>query len=143
MPSPICSSFSKQSTLREPHDGASSRLSWPGAATAMAAGTRGERGGEGTGGDALRSGCGDMGCNPGLFWIIWARRASTFFCCTPSFVFQKKKVYLKKIVFQNKASNEIKKIVQLEGNFLHPDKHSCCSYERCANTTRNLEVKQA
>jgi hypothetical protein len=43
VPSPICSSFSKQSTLREPHDGASSRLSWPGAATAMAAGTRGRQ----------------------------------------------------------------------------------------------------
>lgn len=42
VPSPICSSFSKQSTLREPHEGDSSRLSWPGAATAMAAGT--ERG---------------------------------------------------------------------------------------------------
>jgi hypothetical protein len=41
VPSPICSSFSKQSTLREPHDGASSRLSWPGTATAMGAGTRG------------------------------------------------------------------------------------------------------
>jgi hypothetical protein len=38
VPSPICSSFSKQSTPREPQDGYSSRLSCPGAATAMASG---------------------------------------------------------------------------------------------------------
>lgn len=38
VPSPICSSFSKQSTLREPHDGDSSTLSCPGAGAAMASG---------------------------------------------------------------------------------------------------------
>ena len=35
MPSPICSNFSKQSTLLEPHDGYSSTFSWPGPATAI------------------------------------------------------------------------------------------------------------
>ena len=35
MPSPICSNFSKQSTLRDPHEGGSSRFNCPGAATAI------------------------------------------------------------------------------------------------------------
>jgi hypothetical protein len=35
VPSPICSIFSKQSTLRDPHEGASSRLSCPGLANAI------------------------------------------------------------------------------------------------------------
>jgi hypothetical protein len=35
VPSPICSIFSKQSTLRDPHEGTSSRLSCPGLANAI------------------------------------------------------------------------------------------------------------